>query len=342
MLADDDLGDYWARARAEAHARGSLFAVLSTNLWQGFWHWRRGELSEADSCLTNSLDESRMWGGSGIAPPFAFAFLIGSHLDRGDVAAARATADAAGSVPPVGDGGRLLQHAIARVLTAEGRHERALAVLQAVPTPVPLPNPVWNPWRSTAASALHGLGRTDEAVAVAEEEVRLLRRWGAPSHLGASLRLLGELRGAHGLDELREAVALLARTTAAVDLARARCTLGARPEVPDGEAVPLLRAAVEEAHARGALGVRDRARAALRARGCPDDVHRETVRAPTVTERRIAELSASGMGVHEVAQQLFLTPGMVRSVLETGSVDGLKFLSSPTGEARVPATGRTP
>ncbi len=342
MLADDDLGEFWTRARAEAHARGSLFAVLSTNLWQGFWHWRRGELAEAESCLTNALDENRMWGGAGIAPPFAHTFLIGCSLDRGDLAAARATADAAGTGPGVGDGGRLLQHAQARVLTAEGEHERALALLAAVPAPVPVPNPVWNPWRSTTALALHGVGRTDEAVALAEEEVRLLRRWGAPSHLGSALRLLGELRSPGGVEELREAVELLTTTTAAVDLARARCALGARPELPDDEAVPLLRAAVEEAHARGAVAVRDRARAALGERGRPDAVRREIVRSPTVTERRVLELSEAGLGIREVAQRLFLTPGTVRSVLERASADGLKFLSRSTGQARSPATGRTP
>ncbi|WP_448613535.1 BTAD domain-containing putative transcriptional regulator [Modestobacter sp. URMC 112] len=341
MLADDDLGDFWARARAEAHARGSLFAVLSTNLWQGFWHWRRGELAEADSCLTSALEESRMWGGSGVPPPFAHAFLIGCSLDRGDLAAARATADAAGPGPGLGDGGRLLQHAVARVLTAEGEHERALAVLDAVPTPIPVPNPVWNPWRSTAALALHGLGRTGEAIALVEEEARLLRRWGAPSPLGATVRLLGELRGPEGLADLREAVALLASTSAAVDLARARCTLGARPEVPDAEAVPLLVSAVEDAHARGALGIRERAREALRARGCPDAVRREDVRSPTVTERRIAELAAGGRSVREIAQQMFLTPGTVQAVLEAGSADGLKSSSSRSGDPRSLATGRT-
>ncbi len=66
------------------------------------------------------------------------------------------------------------------------------------------------------------------------------------------------------------------------------------------------------------------------------------MRAPTVTERRIAELSAAGLGVREVAQQLFLTPGMVRSVLEREPADGLKFLSSPTGQSRALATGRAP
>ncbi|TQN43874.1 transcriptional regulator [Blastococcus colisei] len=342
MLADDDLGDFWARARAEAHARGSLFAVLSTNLWQGFWHWRRGELAEADSSLTNALDESRMWGGAGVAPPFAYAFLIGCHLDRGDLAAARATADAAGTGPGIGDGGRLLQHALARLLTAEGRHESALGLLDAIPTPVPVPNPVWNPWRSSAALALRGLGRTGEAIALVEEEARLLHRWGAPSHLGATLRLLGELRAPDGLADLRESAALLATTSSAVDLARARCALGARPEVADDEAVPLLQAAMEEAHARGALGVRERARAALRSRGFADAVCRPTVRSATATERRVLELSAAGLGIREVAQELFLTPGTVRSVLERASADGLKFLSSPTGEARTLATGRTP
>jgi DNA-binding NarL/FixJ family response regulator len=282
-----------------------------------------------------------MWGGAGIAPPFAYAFLIGCHLDRGDLAAARATADAAGTGPGVGDGARLLQHALARVLTAEGHHQRALAVLDAVPTPVPVPNPVWNPWRSTAALALRGLGRTEEAIALADEEARLLRRWGAPSHLGATLRLLGELRAPEGLAELREAVALLASTSAAVDLARARCALGARPEVADDEAVPLLRSAVEEAHACGALGVRERARAALRARGCPDAVRREDVRSPTVTERRIVDLATAGRGVREIAQALFLTPGTVQAVLEQASGDGLKFVSSPAADPRSLATGRT-
>jgi DNA-binding NarL/FixJ family response regulator len=112
--------------------------------------------------------------------------------------------------------------------------------------------------------------------------------------------------------------------------------------VPDDQAVPLLQAAVEEAHARGAFGVRDRARAALRARGCPDAVHRETVRSPTLTERRILELSTAGLGIREVAQQLFLTPGTVQAVLEEASADGLKFSSSPSTDARSLTAGRIP
>ena len=47
MLADDDIEDFWSRARAVGHMRGSLFTILSTSLWEGFWQWRRGELREA-------------------------------------------------------------------------------------------------------------------------------------------------------------------------------------------------------------------------------------------------------------------------------------------------------
>src|SRR5262249_32050139 len=44
MYADDDLGDFWLRSRTAAHRRGSLFAVLSVNQWEGVWRWRKGEL----------------------------------------------------------------------------------------------------------------------------------------------------------------------------------------------------------------------------------------------------------------------------------------------------------
>jgi DNA-binding SARP family transcriptional activator len=339
MVADDDLGDFWDRARAEAHARGSLFAAMSTNVWQGFWHTRRGDFDEAECCFADALEQDRMWGGAGVGAPYTHAFLIGARLDRGDVAGARLAADAAAGTPASGDGDRLLQLAGARLLGAEGRFEESLARLDAVPTPVPIANPAWNPWRGIAAAALAGLGRPAEAAGLLEEEVGLLRRWGAPSALGAALTRLGGLRGDDGVGDLREAVALLAGTTAAVELARARCALGSSPRVPDAEALPLLRDAVAVAHQHGAVALREQARAALQARGCPDGTSGDLVRRPSLTERRIRELAAAGHGVHEVAQRLFLTPGRVRAVLESLAEPGLRFSSSPAGDAVGTATG---
>ncbi|WP_116451429.1 BTAD domain-containing putative transcriptional regulator [Blastococcus litoris] len=342
MLADDDLGDFWARARVRAHARGSLFMALTVSVWEGYWRWRRGELDEALACLTAALDQDRMWRGSRIGEPYTRSMQIGCHLDRGDVAAARQVADAAVAGPTAGEGGRLLEHAVARLLAVEGRPAEALARLDAIDMPVPVRNPVWNPWLTTAAIALDRLGRRGEAVSLMEEEVARLRRWGAPSYLGTALCRLGELRGDDGIEDVREAVEVLTPTWAAVELARARCVLGGRPEVPDDEAVGLLRAALDTALDRGALGIRKRAVAALARRGHPDVSGRDAQRCPTSTERRIVALAAAGAGVRDVAQQLFLTPGTVQSVLEAAAASGLKFSSSPAPDARSPATGRIP
>jgi hypothetical protein len=316
--------------------------ALSTSVWEGYWRWRRGELDEALACLTAALDQDRMWGGSGIGEPYTRSFQIGCHLDRGDVAAARQVADAALAGPVAGEGGRLLQHSVARLLAVESRPAEALAALDAIPMPVPVPNPVWNPWLTTAAIALDRLGRTDEARTLMQEEVARLRRWGAPSYLGTALCRLGVLRGADGLADIREAVEVLTPTFAAVELARARCMLGSRPEVPDDEAVELLRAALDTALDRGALGIQRRARSALARRGRPDDSGRDAQRCPTSTERRIVELAAAGLGIRDVAQQLFLTPGTVQAVLESTAGDGFKFSSSPPIDPRSLATGRAP
>jgi tetratricopeptide (TPR) repeat protein len=332
MLADDDLGDFFARARAAAHARGSVFAVHSSNLWEGMWHWRRGELDEALGLVRMAYDQARIWGHGPVGNPYCRAVEINCHLDQGDLDAARQAADAAAAEPAVGDGTRWLQHALARVLVAEGRYEEALGAVIGFRTPVPIPNPAWNPWRGIAALALRGLGRAEEAVQLAEEEVRLLRRWGAPSYLGAALALLGRLRGPAGVEELREAVDLLSGTTAAVDLARARCLLGSSPHVPDDEAVPLLREANAAAAARGADGVLGRACAALQARGVGDG-HRQAAPRRSSMERPVLALAASGLGVPEIAQRLFLTPGTVAAVLEGVDGNRLKFFSSSATDA---------
>jgi tetratricopeptide (TPR) repeat protein len=293
---------------------------MSVSLWEGYSLWRRGDLGEALGSFETALEQDRMWGGSGIGTVFTRSFLIGVHLDRGDVAAARTVADTALSEPLAADAGRMVRLAVAQLLVAEGRYDEAIATLDATTDVVGIVNPIWHPHRSLRAAALAGLGRAAKAVELAAEEVALLRRWGAPTYLGAGLRRLGELSGGAGLEHLREAVDVLAPTTAVLETARARLALGRSPDVADAEAVPLLQAAVSAARTCGAEGVRDAACAALAERGEPVDLSCADVPVVSPTTRRILDLAATGLDVREVAQRLFLTPGTVRAVLEGASM----------------------
>jgi DNA-binding NarL/FixJ family response regulator len=220
----------------------------------------------------------------------------------------------------VGEGGRLLAESAARLFLAQGCPSEALGGLTEDVVRPGIANPAWAGWRGLKAGALAGLGRMEEAVELAADEVALLRRWGAPTSLGPALRLLGSLRGRSGVTDLREAVEVLTGTTAAVELARAQVALARHPEVADGEAVTLLRAALSTAQACGARGVARDALDELAVRGHrPEDPATGGPVRVSARERRVLELSAAGLDVNEVAQALFLTPGTVRALLEAAS-----------------------
>ncbi len=315
LLSDEDIGDFWDRALAHAHATGGLFAALSVNLWRGFAEWHRGQLDDALQSFADAEEQQQMWGISGIGATYAAAFVIGVLVDRGDLEQATGVLEAARALPWLGEGGRLVRESAARLLTRTGRPIEALDLLAA---PVDYPeviNPVWAPWRGIKAEALAALGRHDEALALADEEVRLLRHWGAASCLGRSLRLRGELKGPDGEADLREALAVLSGSPAALEEARAQAALSRLPSVPDEEAVALLQTALATARRCGAETLARDAAHSLRRRGVPAEEPDHTRARLTGRQRRVAELTASGLDVNEVAQRLFLTPGSVRVAL---------------------------
>ncbi|QZY29118.1 BTAD domain-containing putative transcriptional regulator [Nocardioides coralli] len=326
QLADDDIGDFWDRALARAHATGGLFAALSANLWRGFTQGRRGHLDDALHSLADGTEQQRVWGVSGVTATYGAAFTIGVQVDRGDLAAAEAALTEARALPWLGEGGRLLHEAAARLRLEQGRPGEALAEITDLVEHCGIANPAWAPWRGLKAQALAGLGRTSEAVELAEEQVALLRQWGAASALGSGLRVLGEVRGTEGEAApreaaprevaLREATSLLSGTDAAVETARARLALGQCRGVPAGEAVDLLRSALVVARTCGARIVARDAAAELERRGAPVDGGADRPVEPTDREQRILELVHEGLDADEVAQRLFLTPGTVRAVLE--------------------------
>lgn len=321
QFADLDLGDFWDRALAHAYATGGLFAALSVNLWRGFTQWRRGQLDDALESLLDADAQQRTWGLSGLGGTYVAAFTMGVQLDQGDLDAAARTLDDARGLSWVGEGGRLLRGVVAGVLMEQGRLTEALDELAVARRSAEVRNPVWAPWRGLTARALAQLGRLDEALALVEEEVSLLREWGAASSLGPALRLRGELRTragmAEGTADLREALDVLSTSDAKLEIARARLALGRCPALSDLEALPLLDSALAGARACGARGVVREAVSALGHRGRPVDVPADDGVRLSRRQRQVLDLASAGLDADEVAQRLFLSPGTVRSLLES-------------------------
>lgn len=178
-------------------------------------------------------------------------------------------------------------------------------------------NPAYIPWRALAAPALAMQGRRDQAekmIAVAVDRARL---FGAPWALGMALRVAGVVeQGPRGIKLLREAVAVLEPSVCRLEHARALLELGAtlRRANRRAEARDYLRSALELSDRCGAAPLTVRAKQELIAAGYrPRRTMLSGVESLTASERRIAELAASGLSNREIAQQLFVT----RKTVET-------------------------
>jgi DNA-binding CsgD family transcriptional regulator len=188
-------------------------------------------------------------------------------------------------------------------------------------------NPAWRPWRSIRALALADLGRRAEALELVEEELALARAWGAPSVVGRTLRLLGELRGGEsngversdgaggsdGLAELREAEALLARPSARLEHARALRALARR--LPPAEGTPMLIRAAGLSWRLGALGLHAEIVDELTAAGQP--APRPPAVGLTPLEREVTARQVAGADEREIADALFVTARTVRQLLDS-------------------------
>ncbi|MTD45083.1 hypothetical protein GKE82_12470 [Conexibacter sp. W3-3-2] len=296
-------------ALADAHRRGSQFAVLGVHLWRGYTLLRRGDLLDAQASLERADAGNRDWGDDGVAVAYVAAMMSEVRRELGDLAGAARVLDRPHGAPPGGDAMRLHDGARIRLLLADRRSEEALEAIDRYAQMLQaLTNPAWNPWRSMRAEALAQLGRTDEARALVEEELPIARAWGAPSTVGRTLRQLGELRRDEGL--LREAVELLTTSTQRIEHARALLALGTllRRERRPAEARDPLREAHELAVARGATPIVDAARAELLASGArPRATALSGVASLTASERRVADLAAAGRTNRDIAQELYVT-----------------------------------
>ncbi|MFJ9739569.1 AAA family ATPase [Streptomyces sp. NPDC101166] len=190
-----------------------------------------------------------------------------------------------------------------------GRRQSARAVL----------SPVVTPWRSAAAVCRLALGDRREALALAQEELRLAQVWDIPRTTGRALRVLaGATGGRRGVELADDAVGVLRGTPAVAELTAALLTQG-RLLTTAGDRSrgrDLLRQAAEHAERLGAVRLRARAEEALRAGGARRTAAARTGSgALTDSERRVAELAADGRTNTEIADLLHIARRTVETHL---------------------------
>jgi DNA-binding CsgD family transcriptional regulator len=283
----------------------------------------RGDVLTAETELRALFDLAQE---GELGPPGLLDLLIEVLVERGRLDQAEEALEAAGlagELPPFSPLNSLMC-ARGRLLVARGQVEPGIAELLACGERCEIAaggpgNPAIVRWRSEAALALAATGRTAEALALAEEEVRLAVRFGAPHVEGPALRVLGVLsEGAARLALLRRAVAMLEPSFARLDLARALGDLGT-----------VLAAAGEASEARSAFGraldlARQLGAEVLAARllddlvaagGRPRSPARRGIEGLTPSERRVAELAAGGLTNRLIAQELFLSEKTIETHL---------------------------
>ncbi len=317
VLADrDEALDSWEATLAEAYRQGSLFAVSGVHLWRG-WTWlQRGELAEAEESLRQAVEDTKLWNSEEAAGmPYAAAFLARTLLERGDIADASFALAHSGHPYPNSDGDGLCRRSRIELLLAQRQWQAAAEEADEYAARLRgVVNPAWAPWRSLKAEALGFLGRRDEAVSLAEEELAWARRWAAPGAVGRALRVLGTLQRGDGLDALREAAEVTAASPARLEHAKALVELGSglRQARQVTDARHALRLGLELALRCAAGPLAERARADLYAAGGrPGRPTFTGVESLTPSERRIADLAAVGRSNREIAEELYVTPKTV-------------------------------
>ena len=312
-----DTDGIWEEARVVAHRRGSLFTVLTIDLWRGFDLLRRGDLAQAQESIEAGLEEMILWSGSeaGMVIEWPTAFLGEIHVERGNLDAAEEVLDRGDPSDRTGDGPNFWRKSKIELLLARGRAEEALALCDAYQSKLgTMNNPGPAPWRTLRADVLDRLDRTEEAIALATEEVEVARAWGGRQAIGRALRVLGTLERETGIDHLREAAETLETSTARLEHAKALLALGIALRLvrQPTEAREPLRRALEIGSACSADTLVERARGELRAAGVrPRREALGGVESLTPSERRVAGMAAEELTNREIAQALFVTPKTV-------------------------------
>lgn len=316
-VADDDRAlDVCKRSLDSAGAGGALYVPAVARAFMGYTLVLRGDLQGAMELLELTkadVETFDLWLGY----TQASAMLTLANVERGDLQQAEIDLKFGEKYLQPGVQHTTYMGSKLHLRVEQGRNAEAVEVAELIERtshPEMIRNPAWLPWRSLKAEALDGLGRTDEAIVLAEDELEAARRWGRPRALGRSLRVLGQLKRKDGMAELEESVEVLRGSVASLEYGWSLAALGQalRHERKAVEAREPLTEALEIASRAGALGLEKHVREELAASGAaPRTTDFEGMDSLTPSERRVAGLAIEGMTNREIAQSLFVTPKTV-------------------------------
>jgi len=326
---------------ADARKRGSVMGYAAASAWRASIALRRGLIGPAEADARAAIELTTAHGLHFIAP-HTYSFLGEALIEQGKLDEAASLLENAvlgpmrGTRPEV----RFL-HTRARARLARGDQEAAIADLRTCQAQEAFGfrNPNVLAWRSTLALALPGRAR-DEALALADLELDLARKIGQPRAIGVALRARGLLsRGEDQISLLIEAATALEGSPSRLEHARALTDLGAalRRASQRREARPVLARALDLAASCGAHALAARAREELITAGArPRRERLSGTEALTTSERRVAEMAATGMTNREIAQALFVTnkavAGHLTHVYEKLDISGRTQLPNAMGE----------
>jgi DNA-binding CsgD family transcriptional regulator len=302
-------------AMTQSRAQGSMMAFATASLCRGASRWLEGRLTEALADLEQALGAER-YGWRQLLPA-AYGTLAGVLFDRGELDAAAACA--ARLDPRADDGWATLapwHEVLGRLALAERRESDALAHFGAWRDVVMgIDNPAcFAAWRSASAYPLVSLGRSDEAIVLAAEELERARVYGAPRAISVALRALAHAE-AHGdlelpIARLDEAVAIVTPSEARLEHCRAQLDLGTmlRRAGRRSDAGRALGQALELARTCGARLVEERAAEELEVAGTRvQRAARRGADALSPSERRVVALAIDGLSNRQIAEALFVT-----------------------------------
>ncbi|MEU1818974.1 AAA family ATPase [Streptomyces roseifaciens] len=168
-------------------------------------------------------------------------------------------------------------------------------------------NPALVPWRTWAAGLYHRLGRTQQALDLADEEYERALAWGTPVAMGRVQRVRGAATaGERGIELLHESAALLENSVNTMEAARTELLLGRRLLAAGrhAEGELRLRTARDQALACGVPWIAERASRELADPAGSRTPVAVAVAALTRSERRVAGLAANGVPNKDIAERL--------------------------------------